>query len=297
MRSVLITGANGFLGQHLCLYLAKEGYLVIATGKGPCRLPNQEAFIYEVMDLTDKSAVNAILDLYNPDVLIHAAALSKPDICEQNKPECMLQNVDATRYLLEASKPFRPHFIYISTDFIFGDNGPHTETAVPGPLNFYGESKWMAEKLVRESGLPYTIMRPVFIYGPVWDGLKPGFLQWVLNNLRQNKSIKVVNDQLRTPTYVTDICKGLEAIIRLDAGGDFHLAGKEILTPYEMAVQIASLAGLDTSLIEKVTAASFAEPVQRAKKGGLNSDKATAMLGFDPVPFSVGAHLTFTLTT
>jgi len=290
---ILITGANGFLGQHLTVYLANQQWEVIATGRGDCRIPGTAGFTWLPLDLTDAEAIESVLQQVQPEVIIHNAAMSKPDECNRDKAECTRQNIDATRLLLQAAKAFSPHFIYVSTDFVFGENGPHSEDTIPAPLNFYGESKLQAEQLVKQSGLSYSIMRPVFIYGPIWEQMKPTFLHWVKNNLEQGKPIRVVNDQQRTPTYVYDICKGLETMILQRSIGDYHLAGKDILSPYQMAIILAHELGLDASLIERVNSDTFPEPVQRAKRSGLRIDKAIAELGYHPVSFEQGVRLSF----
>lgn len=292
---ILITGANGFLGQHLTLFLAQKNYDVIACSRGECRIPQHIPFEYFSVDLTDENAVSELINKVSPDVIVHTAANSKPDDCHINREGCLQQNVEATKYLLSAlaTQNDKARFIYLSTDFIFGENGPHSEDDETGPLNFYGESKLMAEHAVKESGLAYAIVRPVFIYGPVWNGVRSTFLHWVKNSLEQGKQIKVVSDQTRTPTFVTDICKGIEAIIRLNEQGDFHLAGKDLLSPYDMAIAVASFLKLDAALIENVTSESFVEPVQRAKRSGLKIDKAIKLLDYDPVDFMTGVELTF----
>ncbi len=291
MDRVLITGANGFLGQHLCLFLKKAGFEIIATGKGLSRLSDKE-IVYESAELTDKMEVKKLLAKVQPDIIIHNAALSKPDECENNRDFCVDINVNATRHLLEASSG---HFIYLSTDFVFGENGPHSEEDEPAPLNFYGETKLKAEHMVAKFHLQTTIVRPVFIYGQSWEGMRPTFLHWIKNNLEGNKPIKVVSDQWRTPTYVGDICKGIETIIHQQATGAYHLAGKEILSPYEMAMHTAEVLQLDSSLIEKVTADTFPEPVKRAKRSGLKIDKAKAELSYNPISFEEGVRRTFEL--
>lgn len=289
---ILVTGANGFLGQHLCFYLLHKGFNVIATGRGDCRIEEKTKLVYENITLTNEEEVEKLFSRHQPDAVIHTAAMSKPDECHVQRETCILNNVTATKYLLEKANP-DTHFIYLSTDFIFGEGGPHAEDAVPAPLNFYGESKLQAEQLVQASGLLAAIVRPVFIYGPSWKGMRPSFLHWVKNNLEQQKPIKVVSDQLRTPTYVYDICKGITAIIRQKEKGIFHLAGKDIISPYEMALTVAKVAGLDASLIENVTSDTFPEPVQRAKKSGLLIEKARNILHYEPVSFEEGVKLTF----
>ena len=290
---ILVTGANGFLGQHLTVYLASKGYNVIACSRGECRISTQHLFEYYSVDLTDESSVSLVIKLVKPHVIVHAAAMSKPDECNADKAACLRHNVESVNFLLQACKPFETQFIYISSDFIFGENGPHSEDEVAAPLNFYGESKFFAEQLVVNSGLIYAIVRPVFIYGPVLQGMRPSFLHWVKNNLEQHKLIKVVSDQQRTPTFVTDICKGIETIISQKQEGAFHLAGKDILSPFEMAVTVANFLRLDAALIENVTSDIFIETVLRAKRSGLKIDKAEKMLGYKPVSFEEGVQLTF----
>ncbi|HEX3025312.1 MAG TPA: SDR family oxidoreductase [Chitinophagaceae bacterium] len=293
METIFITGANGFLGQHLIQYFASKNFNVIASGRGVCRIAAKEKFTYAELDLTNKNAVKECLQTHQPSVIIHTAAMSKPDECNNNKEACLLHNIEATKNLTDAAESFSPHFIYISTDFVFGENGPHDEENKPAPLNFYGETKLMAETLVKQTGLLNCIVRIVFIYGVAWEGMRPSFLHWVKNNLEQNKKIKVVSDQLRTPTYVIDICNGIEKIIEQKANGIFHLAGKDILSPYQMAITVADVLRLDKSLIENVTSATFPEPVLRAKKSGLTIAKAASILGYSPVSFEEGVKLTF----
>lgn len=289
MQKILIIGVNGFLGQHLALHLLNRKFEVIGTGRGPSRL-RYGRIDYEDVELTNRVAVEQLLAQQQPNIIIHTAALSKPDECNNDRDLCLAINVEATRNLLQSQPSL---FIYISTDFIFGEDGPHGEDAVPAPLNFYGESKLMAEQLVRSSGLNYAIVRPVFIYGKTWPGMRPSFLHWVKNNLEQGKSIRVVSDQQRTPTFVEDICNGIETIIARKATGDFHFAGKDLLSPFKMAITTAEVLGLDASLIENVTSETFPEPVRRAKKSGLKIEKAIRELDYNPVRFEEGVRLTF----
>jgi dTDP-4-dehydrorhamnose reductase len=292
----LITGSNGFLGQHLVLYLCKRGFDVIAVSRGLNSIAVNATYVYESIDLTDEIAVKNVLKAYKPDVIIHSAAMSKPDECNNDKDACIQHNVKATAYLLQHCLP-QSHFIYISTDFVFGEDGPHSESGIKGPLNFYGESKLQAEQLVAQRSQLNTIVRPAFIYGQVLPGMRPSFLHWVKINLERGNPIKVVSDQLRTPTYVLDICKGIEAIINQKESGIFHLAGKDMISPYEMAIIVADIVGLNKSLIEKVTSATFPELVRRAKKSGLKIVKAQNILQYNPISFEEGVRLSFDVST
>jgi len=292
MIRILVTGANGFLGQHLCRFLLEnKTYEVIATGRGENRVAI-ESLLYEPADFTKEPEVRGLLERVQPDVIVHTAAMSKPDECHQNREACLAANVTATSYLLGSGVS---HFIYTSTDFVFGEDGPHAEDAPTRPLNFYGDSKLMAEKLVASKAKTYTIVRPVFIYGKKWDDMRGSFVHWVQSNLSQGKKIKVVEDQSRTPTYAPDICKGITTIIERKATGIYHLAGGEVLSPYEMAVATAKALNLDETLIEPVTADTFPETVKRARRSGLLIQKAVRELNYQPVSFQEGLALTFEL--
>lgn len=289
---VLITGANGFLGQHLSLYMHKERYDVTAISRGEKRIPITELSFYSV-DLTNQRQVFDIVDKIKPETIIHTAAMSKPDECHVDRESCLLHNVTATQYLVEAAQRVSAKLIHISTDFIFGEDGPHSENSVPHPLNFYGESKLMAEQIVQNSGLSCNIVRPVFIYGAHWEGMRPSFIQWVKQNLDANKQMKVVTDQKRTPTYVGDICKGIDLLLQTNSTEIFHFAGADIVSPYEMALTVAKVLGLPEDLIVPVTADTFPEIVIRAKNSGLTIENAKHILGYQPLHLEDAVRICF----
>jgi len=284
---VLVTGANGFTGQHLIKTLIGKGFEVIATSRNESLLPSYNKLTYYNIELTDVSNVENLFDLTRPNAVIHTAAMSKPDECSANPNLCTANNIEATGHLLEAAtKVGTQHFIYLSTDFIFGEGGPHAEDDAPAPLNLYGASKLEAEALINAAAIKATIVRPVFMYGPVWQNLRPSFIQWVAGKLKNGEPIKVVTDQARTPTYIGDLCWGLRKIINDQVPGVFHLAGKDIVSPYDMAVAVAKHLNLPLGLIEPVTASTFPEPVKRAQRSGLKIDKAVDALGYAPHSFA-----------
>jgi dTDP-4-dehydrorhamnose reductase len=284
---ILVTGANGFTGQHLVKTLVAKGFEVIATSRNASRLPSYNNLTYYNIELTDVRNVENLFDLTRPEAVIHTAAMSKPDECAANPNLCTANNIEATGHLLEAAtKLGTQHFVYLSTDFIFGEGGPHAEEDAPAPLNLYGASKFEAEALVNAASIKTTIVRPVFMYGPVWENLRPSFIQWVAGKLLNGEPIKVVTDQARTPTYIGDLCWGIRKIINNQVPGTFHLAGKDIVSPYDMAVAVAIHLNLPLDLITPVTADTFPEPVKRAQRSGLKIDKAVSMLGYAPHSFT-----------
>jgi len=286
---ILLTGSNGMLGSHLAEKLSQSGHQTWATGKGECRLPSHilhTNFIYQSLDITQKDAVDQIINLIKPDVIVHAAAMTQVDDCEQNMSLSYSVNVDGTRHLLESAEDVNSRFCLISTDFVFsGASGPYTENDPTGPVNYYGQTKELAEQLVMSSRLNWSIARTVLLYGKADPSKRSNFIYWVKQNLEAGKPIKVVNDQIRTPTFIPDLANGIGLMIEKGARGIFHLSGKDILTPYEMAILIAKHLHLNESLIEPVDASIFTQIGKRPLKTGFVIDKAVKELGYDPTSF------------
>ncbi|HTN08173.1 SDR family oxidoreductase [Agriterribacter sp.] len=292
---ILITGANGLLGQNAVKVLTTAGHEVTATGRGVCRLPAAyKPYRYTDIDITDKKSVLTQVAAIRPDVIVHAAAMAQPDTCELNKEACYDTNVHATRYFIDAAVAVHAKLVYISTDFVFsGDDGPYRETGIPAPVNYYGETKWEAEQMVQQSRINWAIVRTVLVYGNILAGTRSNIVTWVKENLEKGNTIKVVSDQVRTPTYVEDLVRGIQLIIEKNAGGIYHISGKEVLTPYEMAVQVAEYFGLNRALMEKVDAAVFTQPARRPLKTGFIINKAEKELGYSPVSFMQGIRNMF----
>lgn len=293
--TILITGANGFLGYYLAERLIAGQHLVVATGRGVCRLPfsNHSNFQYEEMDFTDPFSIHDVFEKIRPDVVIHAGAMSKPDECELDQMKAFLVNVEGTVQLLINSIDIKSYFIFLSTDFVFsGERGMYSEDDLPAPVNYYGRTKLEAEEAVKEYEHDWAIVRTVLVYGKNHSGHK-NFLEIIRQKLENGEDYNVVDDQVRTPTYVEDLAKGLVSIIEKKATGVFHLSGKDILTPYQMAIKTAGFLNLDSSVLKKVTATSFSQPARRPLKTGFFIDKARKELDYEPLSFDEGLKKTF----
>jgi dTDP-4-dehydrorhamnose reductase len=292
---ILITGANGFLGYYLVEQLLEKNYSVIATGKGECRLPftHDIRFQYLSMDFTDPFNVHDVFENIKPDVVIHAGAMSKPDECEMDQMKAYLVNVEGTVQLLINAEELKSFFIFLSTDFVFdGEKGMYKEDDAPRPINYYGRTKLEAEEAVKEYMFDWAIARTVLVYGKNHSG-HSNILKIIKEKLEKREEYDVVDDQLRTPTFVEDLAKGIVSIIEKRATGIFHLSGKDILTPYQMAIKTAEHLKLDNSILNKVTAASFSQPARRPLRTGFVIDKARKELGYEPISFEEGLQKTF----
>lgn len=292
MKKVLITGANGLLGQKLVFKLIKNSnYHVFASGRGKSRLPLDWGNVFEwvEMDVTDQERVKEIFEEIKPEVLIHTAAMTHVDECELNKSACEVQNVEAVKHLISACSEIDTLFIHLSTDFIFsGNEGPYDENAKPDPVNYYGESKRKSEELLIASDLRWAIARTVLVYGIAADMSRSNIILWVKKSLESGKTIQVVNDQWRTPTLAEDLAAGCILIMEKEAKGIFNIAGKDMMTPYDMAKQTAKYFNLDDSLIKEVDSTIFTQPAKRPLKTGFIIKKAQNELGYDPKSFTEG---------
>lgn len=292
---ILITGANGFLGNYLTQLLLDKSYYVIATGKGKCRVAivKAEKFQYVEMDFTDAVAVKKIFQEYKPDVIIHAGANGKVDDCELNQTQAFKTNTGGTKILLHAAETIQAFFVFISTDFVFdGIKGMYSEDAAVNPVNFYGKTKAEAELFVLNYKYYWAIARTILVYGKPLTGRK-NILTIVKEKLEKGEEYSVVDDQVRTPTYVEDLTNGIVAIIEKRAVGIFHLSGEDVLTPYQMACSVADYLGLNKTLIKKVTVDTFSQPALRPSKTGFVLDKAKKILDYAPVSFEEGLRKTF----
>jgi dTDP-4-dehydrorhamnose reductase len=296
MGPVLITGANGLLGQFLVKALLERGYSVAATGRGENRLlsrPELTSMQYMEMDFTERGMVRAILQSVKPSVIVHGGAMTQVDPCELDPGACYRVNVAGTQILLEEAARIGARFIFISTDFVFdGASGPYREADEPCPLSVYGNSKWKAEGLVQKSGLDWSIVRTILVYGTPFTGTRSNIITWAKASLEKGQTIQVVSDQWRTPTYVGDLAQGIARMIERQAKGIYHISGKNLLTPYDMAFKTAVVLGLDVSLLQKVDASTFTQPGRRPARTGFIIDKAIRDLGYAPVSFEEGIRLT-----
>lgn len=290
MKKILITGSNGLLGQKLVELLIKQpGIQTIATARGANRLPFNEGYEYHSMDITDANQIAKVVEQVRPDAIIHGAAMTNVDQCEIEKENCWAQNVTAVQHIVEICKKYDIFLCHVSTDFIFdGTTGPYTEVAEPNPLSFYGWSKYAAEKVVQHSTIKWAIARTILVYGIAYDMSRSNIILWVKKSLEAGKNISVVTDQWRTPTLAEDLAMGCFLIANQEASGVFNISGKELLTPYEMAIMTAEFFGLDKNLIAQADGSTFKQTAQRPARTGFVLDKAHEVLGYQPRSFKEG---------
>ena len=291
---LLITGIHGLVGQYLIRILEQWPGQVIVTGRGPCRIPAEwkKDIHYEQMDITDPENIYVVFEKVRPDAVIHAAAEAQPDTCELYREQADLVNTKATGFLLDAAKKHGSFFTYVSTDFVFpGNGGPYSEEDETGPVNYYGLTKLRSEQFVREYPHGWAIVRTVLVYGNTLVGTRSNIISWVLGELQKGKPIRVVGDQLRTPTFAGDVAAALLLITKGKHQGVWHISGKDVLSPHDIALMVAEHMQLDASLITKVDASNFTQPAVRPLRTPFDISKARAFLRYEPINFKEGMEI------
>lgn len=288
---ILLTGSNGLLGQKLIAALRNDPEVdLLATSRGADRTAAPLGTRYRGMDITQKEAVDAVIDAFRPDVIIHTAAMTNVDACELDPAACQLQNVTATQHLVDAAKRTGSHFIFLSTDFIFdGRNGPYREEDRPAPLSIYGQSKLDGEHIVQQAGLErWAIARTIIVYGTAKGLSRSNVVLWAKSALEKEEPIKVVDDQWRMPTLAEDLADGCIRIAKQKANGIFHLSGPDGMSILELVQRVGTYFKLPTDKVQAIQSDSLGQPAKRPPVTGFLLDKARRELGYAPHSFETG---------
>lgn len=290
MKKIVITGSNGLLGQTLVNLLMKapENYSVFGLSKGDNRM-NRNDFLYYDIDITNYFQLEECITYIQPSFIINTAAMTNVDTCELKPEECNNLNIEAVKYLTQICTKLNIHFIQISTDFIFdGSKGIYKETDLPNPLSIYGHSKLKAENIVKNSGVNFSILRTILVYGKGVNLKRNNIVLWVKDMLENNKEITIVDDQYRMPTYVEDLAMACKLIVDKNISGVYHISSNELLSVFEIANQIADVFGLNKKLIKPISTKTLNQKAIRPQKTGFDLSKTIKELDFQPTSFLLG---------
>ncbi|MEM0999204.1 MAG: SDR family oxidoreductase [Bacteroidota bacterium] len=289
-KTILITGSNGLLGQKLVDRLAgRDAVQLVATSLGVNLNPNATGYVYENLDVLDPVAIQAVFEQYQPTEVIHTAAMTHVDRCEQERDQCRQLNVDSVRYLVDACRRYGAKIIHVSTDFVFdGESGPYREKDTPNPLSLYGETKLEGERIVIESGIPFAIARTMLVYGVVADMSRSNIVLWARKALANEEHINVVNDQFRSPTLAEDLAEGIILIAMKEKTGLYHISGPRTMSILEMVEEIADFWGYPPEFIHAIDSQTLNQAAKRPPKTGFIILKAQTELGYRPHTFREG---------
>lgn len=264
---VLVTGVNGQLGHDVIERLTIQGVT--------CQGVDINDF-----SLTNEAAAKAYISDYEPQVIIHCAAYTAVDKAEDEQEVSYNVNVLGTKYMAEAAKELGAKMVYISTDYIFPGDGDHyyTEEDQARPINHYGMTKWQGEQVVRELVKAHFILRISWAFGVSGNN----FIKTMLKLGETKKELKVVDDQIGSPTYTYDLAILIAKMIQTDQYGTYHATNTGICSWYEFAQEIFKLADIPMTVIP---VGSEAYPVKATRPHNSRLSKAKLeQAGFEPLP-------------
>lgn len=260
---IFVTGAEGQLGAEICriskhdnfgTYLEKHGTLI-----------NTE---YVQLDITKRELVFETIKKIEPEWVIHCAALTDVDLCEQQQDAAWSVNVNATKNITDASKAVGAKVLYVSTDYVFdGKKGMYKEYDQPNPLNYYGKTKLEGEKVIQSLNNSIIIRSSV-----MYSRDRHNFLLWVLDKLKEGE-IGIVTDQINSPTFNTELAECILELIKIDATGLYHTAGDERISRFDFGRKIAETFGFDNSLIKPIKTAQLNQKARRPVDASLDISK------------------------
>ncbi|MBN1426706.1 dTDP-4-dehydrorhamnose reductase [Candidatus Fermentibacteria bacterium] len=267
---IALTGADGMLGQALMARLADHDL---------CALTEPS------FSLEDREGVLDALAGAAPEWVVHTAAMTNVDGCEQNPTRAYRINAMGTRYVAEACARCGAGLVYISTDFVFGPRRmrrPIEAWETGDPLSAYGLAKWGGERFVEALAPRWIIARTAWLYG---EG-GTHFVGTILKKAREGLPLRVVNDQTGCPTYARDVAEGVDALLQREAVGWFHLVNTGEATWFELARRTVELAGLDPDGVQPCTSEDVARPAPRPAYSVLSTLTYREATGGDLRPWS-----------
>lgn len=233
---MLVTGANGMLGQDLCSYFEKKGHEILRTNR-------------DTLDICDEEAAKRVIIDNKPDVIVHCAAYTNVDKAEDEIEQAKKVNSIGAKNVAKAAREINAVMVYISTDYVFDGtkNSPYLPSDKPNPINIYGKTKLEGEFEVQKYCEKFYIARTSWLYGH--NG--KNFVETMLS-LKDSELLKVVNDQKGCPTWTMELVKGIEKILEMPYG-IYHICGKNSATWYEFASEIFKQSNLKVNLVPCAT--------------------------------------------
>ena len=264
---IVVTGATGQLGYDVCRVLSERGIDNIGLGSKDC-------------DITSDREVKALFERERPDALIHCAAYTKVDLAEEDAERCWSVNVDGTRNLAAACREYGAKMLYISTDYVFPGNGEeyYRPEDAYGPKGNYGRTKLAGELAVQALLDRFFIVRISWVFG-VNGG---NFVKTMLRLAETHDSLRVVADQIGSPTYTADLAPLLCDMIVKEKYGVYHATNEGVCSWADFAEAIFAVAG-KTAQVQRVTTEEYGAKAPRPKNSRMSKDKLTQQ-GFSRLP-------------
>jgi dTDP-4-dehydrorhamnose reductase len=279
VHRLLVTGSTGLVGANLVL-AASTRYDVVAGHRRPSvEFPQTESVM---LDLAEGDAIAKTVFTVRPTVIVHCAAETRVDQCEDHPDAAMRVNVEGTAHLSRAAAAVGARLVYISTDSVFdGRGGAYTEEDDPNPLNVYARSKWLGEQVVRQESPDRLIIR-TNIYG--WSyGPKESLAEWVLGRFRRGERVPGFQDVVFSPLLVDDLADKVLEMIAKGLQGLYHVSARDAVSKFDFARGIARQYGFDQAMVQPVSVSTARFRAPRPLVTNLNPAKIETVLGV-PMP-------------
>jgi dTDP-4-dehydrorhamnose reductase len=283
-KTLLVTGASGLLGNEIVRLAGKDHDIIPVHNTRPLH-PNSLK-----LDITNQDQVSKIFAKLKPEIVIHTASETNVDKCETKKQQAWKINAEGTRNIAKACNETNSKLAYISTDYVFdGEKGRYTEQDKTNPINYYGLTKLEGEKQIISHCQNYVILRTSVLYG--WHPWKQNFATWIINALRQDREIMVVEDHYNTPTLAENLAEITLEAIQKDLHGLYHTSGNQRASRYEFAKQIAKTFNLDQNLVKPIRMSQLTAWIaKRPRDSSLNTDKIQKQLETKPLNITEGLN-------
>ena len=280
VKRILITGSNGLLGQKLVeLFSHLNTFNLLLTSRQEKSVFQHESLLYTQADITKRQEIKRIIEEFEPDVIINTAAITNVDACETDREAAWKTNVSGVEHIVQTAKLTGAKLIQLSTDYVFdGKAGPYSEADRPNPMSYYGRTKLAAENIITTSGVPHVIMRTMVLYGTGFS-VKLNFALWLMQELREERAVRVVDDQIGNPTLADDLAYAILKAIEFDRTGFYHVSGPDLVSRYEFAQTLARVFHYSKKLITPVKTSSLKQPAVRPLKSGFITLKTQIDLG------------------
>jgi dTDP-4-dehydrorhamnose reductase len=273
---ILVTGASGLLGSSVLLRTLEVRKEVVGIyNRYPFRPSGAAA---HSIDLTDFDATRRAVTALRPSTIIHCAAATNVDWCEEHMHEAHRINVKASSFLAQLANEINAKLVYVSTDGIFdGTRGHYSETDLPAPLNVYAQSKVLAEQEVQQAHSSALIVRLTFYGRNVQP--KQSLAEWVLDQLRQGRAVPGFTDVYFCPILVNDLAEIILEMVDRDLSGIYHVVGAEKISKYEFASRLATTFGFNPAQVAPSKIADAQLRARRPRDTSLNTEKVSRALG------------------
>jgi len=243
----LVTGASGLLGTHLCRHLIAQSISV--TGVYHSHPINVDGVNAVKLDITDHEKLESFVHGLDVDVIVHSAALTNVDECEEQEGLAQLLHAETSQCLANLAKEKKARYVYISTDHLWdGSQEFIAETKTPNPINAYARTKLSGEQLASEANSESLIVRTNF-FGPGQKWHK-SFSDWVINAIRSGQELTGFDNVYFTPISVYKLCETIVRLVQVNAVGIFNVTGSERISKYTFMIRLAKHFGLDERLIK-----------------------------------------------